>query len=69
MASNVNFYRKDLFGYGVTYHVPVPDDGKIAVDMHLRIAYFWKKIRLGKDSESFFCVINYWKSVENYGRC
>ena len=52
MAPNVNFYRKDLFGYGVTYHVPVPDDGKIAVDMHLT------KIRLGNDSESFFCVIN-----------
>lgn len=42
MASNVNFYRKDLFGYGITYHVPVPDDGKIAVDMHLKIAYFEK---------------------------
>lgn len=40
MAPNVNFYRKDLFGYGIAYHVPVPDDGKIAVDMHLRIAYF-----------------------------
>ena len=36
MAPNVNFYRKDLFGYGITYHVPVPDDGKIAVDIHLK---------------------------------
>lgn len=54
MASNVNFYRKDLFGYGITYHVPVPDDGKIAVDMHLRIAYFWKKLDLEKILSLFF---------------
>ena len=55
MAPNVNFYRKDLFGYGIAYHVPVPDDGKIAVDIHLRITYFCKKLDLEMILSLFLC--------------